>query len=105
MDTITLILPDVAAEAGKHRIEDALRRQDGVQRATVDLAARWATITFDPDRISVWEIVVTIEEHGYDVGALVPAGSRHLAGQAIARDDRGRVLAGGGRQASPHQDR
>jgi hypothetical protein len=36
MDTVTLILPDVAGEPDKRRVEDALRRLDGVRRAACD---------------------------------------------------------------------
>lgn len=87
MDTVTLILPDVATEADRQQVEAALSGLDGVRRATLDLAAGWATIAFDPDRISIWDLVVAIERHGYDVGALVPAGSKHLADGRRGRDD------------------
>lgn len=87
MDTVTLILPDVATEADRQQVEAALSGLDGVRRATLDLVAGWATIAFDPDRISIWDLVVAIERHGYDVGALVPAGSKHLADGRRGRDD------------------
>lgn len=75
MDTITLILPGVVASKSQQRIQSALHRLEGVQHSNVDLARSWVTITFDPDRVSAWNIVVAIEQLGYDVGALVPAAS------------------------------
>lgn len=78
MDTITLILPGVVATKSQQRIQSALHGLEGVQRSNVDLARSWATITFDPDRVSAWNIVVAIEQTGYHVGALVPAASQHL---------------------------
>ena len=49
------------------RNERALRKVDGVADAAINLATERATITFDPERVSVSDLVQVVEGAGYGV--------------------------------------
>ncbi|MBV8658488.1 MAG: heavy-metal-associated domain-containing protein [Burkholderiales bacterium] len=50
-------------------VERALKAMTGVQTVAVDLAARNATVAYDPALVDVTQLKQAIEEAGYDVVA------------------------------------
>ncbi|MBI1750365.1 MAG: copper-translocating P-type ATPase [Acidobacteria bacterium] len=61
------------------RIEDALRKLEGVSSATVNLATEWASVAFDPRRISQEKLMEAVHGAGYEVAAI-----RQLAAPSAA---------------------
>jgi Cu+-exporting ATPase len=51
------------------RIEKGLADVPGIHAASVNLAAERATLTYDPARVGVDELIRAIQEVGYDVPA------------------------------------
>src|SRR5512139_300550 len=49
------------------RVEKALARVEGVESASVNLAAGTATVTVDPQQVGPWRLVAAIRDTGYDV--------------------------------------
>ena len=49
------------------RVERAIGKADGVDKASVNLATEKATVTFDPDEVSTGDLVGVIEGAGYGV--------------------------------------
>ncbi|HEX2272630.1 MAG TPA: cation transporter, partial [Acidimicrobiales bacterium] len=55
------------------RVEKILNRQDGVISAGVNLASERATVTFDPARVSVDDLVAAVGRIGYGLAPIEPA--------------------------------
>jgi Cu+-exporting ATPase len=66
---VTLPIEGMHCAACAQTIEKALQRLEGV-RATVNLASEEATVEYDPQRISLQEVIQTIRDAGYDVGSI-----------------------------------
>src|SRR5512139_4036530 len=49
------------------RVEKALARVEGVESASVNLAAGTATVTVDPQKVGPWRLVAAIRDTGYEV--------------------------------------
>ena len=56
------------------RVERALSKQDGVERAAVNLATERAVVAFDPERLAVDDLVAAVGKAGYGL-APITAGS------------------------------
>lgn len=67
MTTEIIIVPEIHCEHCRTSIEGALRPLAGVQRATVDIAARAVTVAFDETTVDRDVLVAAIEEQGYEV--------------------------------------
>ncbi|HUG15569.1 MAG TPA: heavy metal translocating P-type ATPase, partial [Thermomicrobiales bacterium] len=50
------------------RVEKALEKVDGVQRASVNLATERATVAYDPERVTTDALVQAVTKAGYGVG-------------------------------------
>jgi Cu+-exporting ATPase len=64
---LTLPVEGMTCASCVNRIERFLRRTEGVEEATVNLATEQATVTFDPTRTGRAELVEAVEAAGYDV--------------------------------------
>src|SRR5512139_3883544 len=49
------------------RVEKALARVEGVESASVNLAAGTATVTVDPQKVGPWRLAAAIRDTGYEV--------------------------------------
>jgi Cu+-exporting ATPase len=49
------------------RVEKALSRVEGVEAASVNLAAGTATVTVDPGKVGPWRLAAAVRDTGYDV--------------------------------------
>lgn len=67
MTSETIVVPEVHCDHCKASIEGALRPLDGVEAATVDIAARHVVVRYDDGRIDRAALVAAIEDQGYDV--------------------------------------
>lgn len=66
IQTVTIKTPTVQCESCKKRIEDYLKREDGVQKATVDYKHKTTKVTYVAERTNVENIKAAIANAGYD---------------------------------------
>src|SRR5918999_4700813 len=66
------------------RVEKALARQDGVERAAVNLATGRAVVAFDPERLGLDDLVAAVGKAGYGLAPIAPAASSEAAADAEA---------------------
>ena len=57
------------------RVERALAKQEGVERAAVNLATERAVVAFDPDRLAVGDLVAAVGKAGYGLAPVTTARS------------------------------
>src|SRR5215213_8781342 len=88
-ERIDLPITGMTCAACAARIERSLRRAEGVEEASVNLATERATVRFDPAITGPGQIVDTIRSAGYD--AIVPAASSHSSAASDAGDEQSRV--------------
>jgi copper chaperone len=69
MVTETIAVPEIHCDHCKVSIEGALEPIAGVERATVDIAARAVTVTYDEASVGRDRLVEAIEQQGYEVPA------------------------------------
>jgi len=69
MTTQQLSLPimGMTCAACVRNVERSLKKQDGVELATVNLATERATVDFDPKQVSTAELIERVEKSGYGV--------------------------------------
>ena len=69
MTTQQLSLPitGMTCAACVRNVERSLKKQDGVELATVNLATERATVNFDPKQVSTAELIERVEKSGYGV--------------------------------------
>jgi copper chaperone len=67
MVTETISVPEIHCDHCKVSIEGALVPIAGVQRATVDVAARAVTVTYNEASVDRDRLVEAIEQQGYEV--------------------------------------
>ncbi len=68
MTTTTIFsVPEVHCGHCKSALEGALGPARGVEKAEVDITAKTATVSFDPDQIGAPVLIEIIERQGYDV--------------------------------------
>lgn len=63
---VTIKTPTVQCESCKKRIEEFLKREDGVQKVTVDYKKKVTKVTFITDRTNVENVKTAIANAGYD---------------------------------------
>lgn len=66
VETATIQTPTVQCESCKKRIEDNLKRVDGVQKVTVDVKKKKTKVTYLTDRTNIENIKTEIANIGYD---------------------------------------
>jgi len=66
VQTVTIKTPTVQCESCKKRIEDYLKREDGIQKANVDFKKHVTKVTFVAERTNVENIKAAIANAGYD---------------------------------------
>jgi periplasmic mercuric ion binding protein len=66
VQTVTIQTPTVQCESCKKRIEDYLKREDGVQKATVDFKKHVTKVTFVAERTNIENVKAAIANAGYD---------------------------------------
>ncbi|GAB6935998.1 heavy metal translocating P-type ATPase [Calditerricola yamamurae] len=64
---VTLGIVGMTCAACARRIEKGLFKVDGVKAAAVNLATEKATVTYDPERTSVEDLIDAVRRIGYDV--------------------------------------
>ena len=57
------------------RVERALKKQEGVEEAAVNLATERAVVSFDPARLAVGDLVAAVEKAGYGLAPLAAEGA------------------------------
>ena len=67
MQTEILTIEGMGCDACSTRIEKALNALAGVKSASVELASKKATVTYDPDAVGLPAIKEAIIVEGYDV--------------------------------------
>jgi copper chaperone CopZ len=66
VQTVTIQTPTVQCESCKKRVEDYLKREDGVQKSNVDFKHHVTKVTFVAERTNVENIKAAIANAGYD---------------------------------------
>jgi len=69
MATETISVPEIHCDHCKASIEGALGSIGGVEGASVDIAARTVTVTYDDASVNHGDLVEAIEQQGYEVPA------------------------------------
>ena len=64
--TVTIKTPTVQCESCKKRIEDYLKREEGVQKSVVDFKKKTTKVTYVTDRTNIENIKTAIANAGYD---------------------------------------
>jgi copper chaperone len=65
METIQLNVSGMSCGHCKTAVENALRRQQGVRAATVDLQRNTAEVEYDPSAVSPQTLTAAVAEEGY----------------------------------------
>jgi copper chaperone len=68
MTQTTLSVPDISCGHCKTSIEGAVKPLDGVDTAEVSIDDRNVDVTYDSSRINLSDIVMAINDQGYEVG-------------------------------------
>ena len=66
VQTVTIKTPTVQCESCKERIESFLKREEGVQKAVVDVKKKTTKVTFVTERTNIENIKTAIANAGYD---------------------------------------
>jgi len=66
VQNVTIQTPTVQCESCKKRIEEFMKREDGVQKVNVDFKKKVTKVTFITDRTNVENIKTAIANAGYD---------------------------------------
>src|ERR1051325_9297957 len=66
IQTVTIQTPTVQCESCKKRIEDYLKREDGVTKANVDFKHHVTKVTYFAERTTAENIKTAIANAGYD---------------------------------------
>lgn len=72
-EQVTLKVQGMTCASCQKHVGEALRGVPGVAGANVDLAFHRATVTYDPEKAGVDEMVRAVREAGYDAA---PVGAR-----------------------------
>lgn len=67
LERSTLKIADMTCASCAQKVEEALNDRSGVKEATVNFAAEKATIHYDPNQVSVDDLVELVKNTGYDV--------------------------------------
>ena len=66
VQTVSIQTPTVQCESCKKRIEEYLKREDGVQKSNVDFKKHVTKVTYVAERTNVENIKAAIANAGYD---------------------------------------
>lgn len=66
-ERITLGITGMTCASCATRIEKNLSKMDGVKQAGINLASEKATVTFDPQKVSVKQLIEKVQKTGYGV--------------------------------------
>lgn len=66
VQTVAINTPTVQCESCKKRIEEYLKREDGVQKVNVDFKKKVTKVTFINDRTNIENVKAAIANAGYD---------------------------------------
>jgi copper chaperone CopZ len=66
IQTVAIQTPSVQCESCKKRIEEFMKREDGVQKVNVDFKKKVTKVTFVAERTNVENIKTAIANAGYD---------------------------------------
>ncbi|MFC4769598.1 heavy metal translocating P-type ATPase [Effusibacillus consociatus] len=66
-DRVTLGITGMTCAACATRVEKNLSKLEGVKQAAVNLASEKATVTFDPNKVSLDQLIEKVEKTGYGV--------------------------------------
>lgn len=66
IQTVTIQTPTVQCESCKKRIEEYLKREDGVQKANVDYKKKTTKVSFVAERTNIENVKAAIANAGYD---------------------------------------
>lgn len=66
--TVKIATPTVQCEQCKKRIENYMKREDGVTKVVVNYKRKETTVTYLPDRTNIENVKTSIANAGYDAG-------------------------------------
>ncbi len=84
MENVTLPVEGMTCASCVFRIEKALKKNEGVQSASVNLASEKANITFDSNKTTLQQLAQTVDEAGYKLV---------LPQQSAPKEENGKLLA------------
>src|SRR5581483_4915412 len=89
-EEVELPIGGMTCAACARAVEGQLSSAEGVDRASVNFAARTARVVFDPSRTRIENLIAAVKEIGYEV----PEQPMEMAEAVEARDLRRRVIIG-----------
>jgi Cu+-exporting ATPase len=87
---VELPIGGMTCAACARTVERQLASSPGVEKASVNLATKIASVSYNPDQTGVEELVAAVEDVGYEV----PTDSQEIAAAAESRSLRQRLLVG-----------
>jgi copper chaperone len=67
VERVTMTAPDISCDHCVHAIQDAVGNLKGVSRVEANEQTKRVQVEYDPRRVSLAQIEVTMEEEGYPV--------------------------------------
>lgn len=67
INTVTLVAPDISCGHCVATVKEAVGALAGVHQVEADPATKRVEVAFDPDRVSLDQIEVALDEAGYQV--------------------------------------
>ena len=80
---VTVPVTGMTCAACVNRVDKAVTKVEGVERASVNLATERASVSFDPSLTTVAAIAAAIERAGYGVARCPLSGVRQMAPLAV----------------------
>lgn len=78
MTQTTLSVPDITCEHCDRTITYALTPVAGVERVAVDIPAKQVEVEYDPDRVTLDQITIILDDEDYPVAAVAPSAQTTL---------------------------
>ena len=76
IEKATFQISDMSCASCVAKIESALNKLEGTQQATVNFAAKKAYVDFDPKKVTVEDMVLSVESLGYKATLSKPTGKK-----------------------------
>lgn len=85
IQTLTLPVQGMTCASCVTRVEKALKKVEGVNEASVNLASEKARVEFDPSRVQLDQLKTAVEDAGYEL--LLPGNNSENAADKTAKQD------------------
>ncbi|HCV43432.1 MAG TPA: heavy metal translocating P-type ATPase, partial [Bacteroidetes bacterium] len=92
IQTLSLPVEGMTCASCVARVEKALKKVDGVQKAAVNLATEKATIVFDPSHVNITQLKKAVDDAGYSLVVQESKASTSFGEESSSKDTAYRLL-------------